>query len=263
MESHDHKHINKDRFADSAGVSWEGRSFDANPYADDDGTARPELISAIEAFHQSGNASEVFNEFAKSRLLIPLLADLGESEIGAHGQVVDKSADLSIVTVETPDQQTALPVFSSVETMQRWNPTARPVPASAVRVALAAASEGNTRILLDAGSPTEFAFRRAAIAAIAQEKNWAPPQLDQEVIIEFENSIAGEEMIPRIKVESGDLQSRLQGAEIQITIGAKPGLASNELEAIVKRITDRWAASDNIAAKVDSIALKVRIVKED
>jgi hypothetical protein len=180
MDSHDHKHINKDRFADSAGVPWEGRSFESNPFSNDDGSANPELISALAEFR--GNPTdprEVFKAFAASRLLIPLLADLGESGEGAHGQTVDKSGDLSIVTVQTPDGQTGLPVFSSVESMARWNKTARPVPSDAIRVALAAASEGNTRIVLDPGSETEFVFRRPAIKAMALQQEWVPSFLNQ------------------------------------------------------------------------------------
>ena len=138
MKSHDHEHINTNPLADSAGVPWEGRSFEQNPFSDDDGSARPELILAIAEFQMSGDASKVIAEVAKSRLLIPLLADLGESGQGAHGQTVDKSADLSIVTVKTPDGETGLPVFSSVTAMSAWNTKARPVPSDAVRVALAA-----------------------------------------------------------------------------------------------------------------------------
>ena len=118
-------------FADSAGVPWDGRAFSENPFADDDGSANPALIEALAAFRANPTDPRgVFKAFAASRLLIPLLADLGESGEGAHGQTVDKSADLSIVTVETPDGQTGLPVFSSVAAMSVWNKTARPVPAA-------------------------------------------------------------------------------------------------------------------------------------
>ena len=140
MKSHDHQHINKNPLADSAGVPWDGRAFNENPFANDDGSARPELISAIREFHESGDATNVFAEFSKSRLLIPLLADLGESGEGAHGQTVDNSADLSIVNVETPDGQVGLPVFSSVDSMKLWNATARPVTSDGFRVARSAAS---------------------------------------------------------------------------------------------------------------------------
>lgn len=260
MHSHDNEHINKDRFADSAGVPWVGRSFSGNPFSNDDGSARPELIKAIEEFHNTGNASQVFVEFAKSRLLIPLLASLGESGEGAHGQTVDKSADLSIVTVETPDGQTGLPVFSSVETMKRWNPIARPVPSDAIRLALAAASEGNTRIVLDPGSPTEFAFRRNAIAAMAQQKDWVPPQFDERVIAAIDEGVSVSEPIEGIEVGSADPHSRLAGAEVKIELQVKRGLAKDELEQVLHRITSNWAASEVIASSIDSMTLVVKPV---
>ncbi len=258
MKSHDHKHVNKNPLADSAGVPWDGRAFNENPFADDDGSARPELVNAIREFHETGDASKVFSEFSKSRLLIPLLADLGESEEGAHGQTIDKSADLSIVNVETPDGQIGLPVFSSVDTMQRWNSTARPVPSDAIRVALAAASEGNTRIILDPGSETEFAFRRAAIAAMAQQQSWIPPHLSTSVIAEFEKAVATEDAIAKVSISSLDPQSRLAGPEVKIQLHVVAGLNKEQLEEVLHRVTQNWAESDVIASSVDSMALVVK-----
>ena len=260
MKSHDHHHINQDPLADSAGVPWEGRAFNENPFANDDGTARPELISAILDFHQTLDPSLVFEEFAKSRVLIPLLADLGESGEGAHGQTVDKSADLSIVNVETPDKQVGLPVFSSVEAMQRWNPIARPVPSDAVKVALAAASEGNTRIILDPGSETEFAFRRAAIAALAQQQSWVAPHLSERVRQAFYSGVEAEEVVSGIDVISGDPESRLAGPEIKIILQIATGLTKEQLEEVLHRVTNRWASDETIASSVDSMALVVKPV---
>lgn len=262
MKSHDHKHINKDRLADSAGVPWDGRAFDQNPFADDDGSARPELISAINQFHVSQDPANVFVEFSKSRLLIPLLADLGESEEGAHGHKVDKSAELSIVNVRTPDDQVGLPVFSSVETMQRWNALARPVPSDAIKIALAAASEGNTRIVLDPGSETEFAFRRAAIAALAQQKTWIAPHLSADVKKDFELGVAGEPMVTEVKISSLDPQSRLVGPEVKVELHVKSGLTKEQLEEVLHRVTQTWASSEVISSSVDSMALVVKPVAD-
>ena len=261
MKSHDHQHINQDPLADSAGVPWEGRAFNENPFANDDGKARPELISAIEDFHQTGNATKVFIEFSNSRLLIPLLANLGDSGEGAHGQTVDKSADLSIVTVETPDGQTGLPVFSCVETMQRWNPKARPVPSDAVRVALAAASEGTTRIVLDPGSPTEFAFRRNAIAAMAQQKFWCPPTFDEDVIDAIGAGVEDDMPVAAIGVGTADPQSRLTGPEVKVELQVRRGLVKEELEEMLQRITATWAANQVIASSIDSMTIVVKPVR--
>ncbi|MFM6939041.1 MAG: SseB family protein [Rhodoluna sp.] len=259
MDSHDHKHINKDRFADSAGVPWEGRSFEANPFADDDGSANPALVQALAEFRESPlDPRGVFKAFAASRLLIPLLADLGESGQGAHGQTVDKSADLSIVTVETPDGQTGLPVFSSVAAMARWNKTARPVPSDAVRVALAAASEGNTRIVLDPGSETEFVFRRPAIKAMVMQQEWTPAFLSDEVGQAFAAPIdETEPSVLAIYLEAGDANSRLEGAELQISLKLVAGLTQDEVQSLVSRLAEAWSQSELIAESVDSMQLRL------
>ncbi len=259
MDSHDHKHINKDRFADSAGVPWEGRGFDPNPFAGDDGSANPDLIRALAEYREDPrDPRPVFRAFAASRLLIPLLADLGESGEGAHGQTVDKSADLSIVTVQTPDGQTGLPVFSSVATMSKWNKLARPVPSEAPKVALAAASEGNTRMVLDPGSETEFVFRRPAIKAMAMQQEWTPSFLSEEVGRAFAAPIdEAESEVLAIYLESGDPTARLRGAELQITLKLEPGLTEADVQALVSRLAGAWADSEVIAESVDSMELRL------
>ena len=258
MKSHDHKHINKDHLADSAGVPWAGRAFEENPFANDDGSARPELIQAIADFQISTDAAGVFAEFAKSRVLIPLVASLGESGEGAHGQIVDKSADLAVINVQTPDGQTGLPVFSSVAAMTKWNPIARPVPSDAVRVALAAASEGNTRIILDPGSVTEFVFRRTAIESLAKQEPWQSPHLNEVLIGEFGKAAASEPQIAGLEVRSGDPKYRLEGPELIVSLHVLAGLNALQLQDLIERTTASWATSEIIARSVDSMKLEIK-----
>src|SRR5690606_19785486 len=138
----------------------------------------------------TGSQAEVVEAFRHARLLIPLVAELGEEGINDAGKRVDKSQELSIVTVAGPDGRAVLPVFSSVETMGAWNPQARPVPAEGTRVALAAAHEQTDLVVLDAGSPTEFVLRRPAVWAIARQEPWMPAVESPEVAAEFESSVA-------------------------------------------------------------------------
>lgn len=253
-----HDHINPNRFTDSAGVPWSGRAFETNAFADDDGSARPELIAAIAEFQASKNPQKVIEEFRKSRLLIPLVAALGESETGAHGHTVDKSAELSIVTVSTPDGATALPVFSSVEAMSRWNPNARPVPAGAVRVALAAASEGNTRIVLDATSVSEFVFRRPAIAALAQGFEWQAPHLNQELCTLLESAARSIPEILNVEFETADPLSRLQGAELVVALTIIEGLDAAQLNAALESVTSLWAEIQTLNDLVDELKISLK-----
>ena len=251
--------INPNRFTDSAGTPWEGRSFDSNSFADDDGKAPPELIEAIAAFRAGEVGAEaVIDQIRVSRLLVPLLANIGESEIGAHGQNVDKSAELSIVTVKSPDDQDSLVVFSSVEAMGRWNKASRPVPTYAIRIALAAASQMSTRVVLDPGSDTEFVVRRPAIAKIAQSLPWLPPERNDAVLKVLQDSIAGETLVLKIEASTADPQSRLLGSELQVSIQLEPKAEPAVVRELIDRISSNWSESEEFALAVDSIAIKLR-----
>jgi hypothetical protein len=245
------------KFTDSAGVPWAGRSFDINPYSGDNGEADPILIDTLSKF-RSGQvgAAEVLSAIAKARLLIPLIANLGESEEGAHGHQVDKSADLSIVTVLTPDNQRGLPVFSSVAAMNNWNPEARPVPNDGRKVALAAASEGNTRLVLDPMSPTEFVVRRPGIAAIAQDLPWLNPANNPE-IVEFVNSILSEiGQVESFTLVEGDPTCKLVGQELVVVLYLEPGLTEAELKALEDGFFAQLSQSERFVELVDSVGVK-------
>jgi hypothetical protein len=253
------EHFNPNRFTDSAGKPWEGRSFEENSFADDDGKAPAELVAAIAAFRggQIG-AEQVVDQIRISRLLVPLIAQLGESEIGAHGQQVDKSAELSIVTVKSPDDQESLVVFSSVEAMSLWNPASRPVPTDAIRVCLAAASQMSTRVVLDPGSETEFVIRRPAIAKIAQSLPWSPPENNPAVLAVISDSISGEANVLSFEAATADPLSVLAGSELEVRLTLEPGLEPLIVRELIERISSFWSKSEDFAVSVDSVAIKLK-----
>jgi hypothetical protein len=256
--SHEYQHINPDRFADSAGVPWEGRHFEANPWAGDDGSANPQLLTILEQFQVGqAQAHEVHSVLRESRLLVPLVANLGESGEGAHGQTVDKSADLSIVSVSSPDGQTALPVFSSVTAMAAWNSSARPVPIETARVALAAASEGNGRIILDPGNATQFVIRRTAFRSLADGSTWIHPSLNADLKRAFALVIDAERLVENFAIQNGDPMARLEGPEILVYLKLAPGLSQAQLQELLGRLSAGWAQSAELAAGVDSIGIKL------
>jgi hypothetical protein len=245
------------KFTDSAGVPWAGRSFDINPYSGDSGEADANLIEAISKF-QSGQtgSDEVLKAIAEARLLIPLIANLGEGGDGAHGHQVDKSADLSIVTVLTPDNQRALPVFSSVAAMNHWNPEARPVPNDGRKVALAAASEGNTRLVLDPMSETEFVVRRPGIAAIAQDLPWLAPANNPEVVEIINTVLAESGAVESFTLVEGDPTCKLLGQELLVVLYLEPGLSETQLKELKKDFFAKIANSERFVDLVDSVGVK-------
>lgn len=247
-----------DPLADSAGVPWEGRSFHANPHAGDDGTADPALLAALTSFRAGdGGQSEVIDAYRSARLLIPLLAEKGDEGVGAHGLAVDKTQELSIVTVAAPDGRRVLPVFTSVEAMGRWDATARPVPAEGVRTAAAASADDTDLIVIDPGSPTEFVIRRPAVWAIAQGQPWEPSFVSPEVFAGLQQSIGGELAVIDLSVEAGDPDARLRGPELVVRLELIHGLEKEELDAVLSRLAARWAADDRIAVLVDSLTVKL------
>ena len=251
--------LNPNRFSDSAGTPWEGRSFEQNSFADDDGKEPAELVAVIADFRNGQvGAEQVVDQIRVSRLLVPLIAQLGESEVGAHGQTVDKSAELSIVTVKSPDDQESLVVFSSVDAMSRWNPSSRPVPTDAVRVCLAAASQMSTRVVLDPGSETEFVIRRPAIAKIAQSLPWTTPEKNPAVLEVISNSLSGEANVLGFEAGTADPFSVLAGSELEIRLTLEAGLDHSVVKDLIERISSFWSKSEDFAVSVDSVAIKLR-----
>ena len=249
---------------DSAGVPWEGRSFEPNAHAGDDGSANPALLAALTAPREDAAAHvAVIDAYRSARLLIPLVAEKGDAlrqaqePVGPHGLAVDKTQELSIVTVAAPDGRRVLPVFTSVEAMQRWDASARPVPADGVRTAAAASGEDTDLIVIDPGSDTEFVLRRRAVWAIAQGQRWEPSPTSPEVFAALQASVGGELAVLDLSVEPGDPGARLRGPELVVRLELMHGLDQAELDAVLGRLARRWAADDRIAVLVDSLTVKL------
>ena len=219
-----------DKFSDSAGVPWEGRSFEPNSFAQDNGETPDRLVPVLA--DSPVEKSALVEALAGSRLLIPLVAELGEGELGPNGLMVEKSADLAIVAVSTPDGQTAIPAFTSVSELSSWNSEARPVPAASEKVCLAAAAEGHTRVILNpAGSA--IALRRPQLAAIAQGLSWEPPHKSARVRELVLLATKKHLMISSVDLFDGDPASKLAAAELTIQLGFKPGLQQEQLKEIL------------------------------
>jgi len=241
---------------DSAGQPWAGRSFQPNPRADDDGTADPGLLAALVAFRagESGQAS-VIAALRDVRLLVPLLAEAGEVGLTPEGRVVDKTQELSLVTVQAPSGGPAIPAFTSVAAMGQWNAGARPVPVESARVALAAGAESAV-VVIDAAGPTEFGLQRSALAAVATGTDWVPPWSDDEVLAAFASCLVEPEIVAA-DVLPGDPEARLHGPEVLVRLALRPGLDRAQLDALLGRVQQRWAAAEVLAARVGAYAISL------
>jgi hypothetical protein len=256
-----HDHSQPQNTADSAGFPWEGRSFDAQSdvFANDAGETPAELAQVIADF-RAGKASQadVVAVFATARVLIPLLTVAGDIGETPDGRTVDKTQELSIVTVQAPDGRKVLPVFSSVAAMNRWNPDARPVPNFGRNVAVAALDDDNDLVILDPTTQEmEFGIRRPALWALTQDALHTPSWLDDAVAAEFTASIATEPDVLSVTLANGDPDARLMSPELLVTLALTPGLSQDALAQVVQRLQTRWGASAIIAERVDSMTLRL------
>ena len=220
-------------FTDSAGVPWEGRSFSENSFGEDSGAELPEISEAIESFFANKSAlRELLASFAGTRVLIPLVAKAEETKMGHHGQLVDTSSDMHIVALNGPDGLPSLPIFSSVENLQNWNPESRPVPVQFEKALLAATSEGQTRVVVNPGSENWFAIKRPAIEALAQSKKWQPPETNPEVK-QLVSAAIQELPIVGYRLIAGDPQSKLVAEELIIVLKLEPGMDREQTQSLV------------------------------
>ncbi|MHA7134894.1 SseB family protein [Oerskovia turbata] len=225
-------------------------------FADDDGSADPALVRVL-ADHAAGTAPlvDVVAQLSRTRLLIPVLAELEKSGVGEHGQKVDKEASAGVVALEAPDGRRALPVFSSVASMAAWRPDARQVPVDAPRAALSAVSEDWSLLVLDPAGPVTVLVPRPAVWALAQGKDWAPAVVDgavaPDVAAAITGAITGIEHVAAVRAETG------RSAEIAVVLAIDSGLDRRGLDTVLARVNAALAGSDVVSERVDSLELRI------
>ena len=137
-------------------------------FGDDDGSAHPTLTTALTSYAAgSTGLGEVLAALQEARLLVPVVAVLGEVEVDAQGLAHDKTSDMAAVLVSRPDGRKGLLAFSGVETMRRWDPEARPVPVASRLAAQAAVQESADALVVDLAGPASAAVTGEDLQALA------------------------------------------------------------------------------------------------
>jgi hypothetical protein len=118
-------------------------------FDNDDGSADPALAQAL----AEGDEGATLAALTKARLLVPVVAMLGEVEYDENGLAHDKTSDMAVALLQGQDGRNALLAFTSTDSLARWSPEARPMPAQSQLVATAAIQEGAAAIVLDVAGP--------------------------------------------------------------------------------------------------------------
>jgi hypothetical protein len=247
-----------DHSTDSSGVPWEGRSFQPNPHAGDDGKTPPEVADALSAFRDgTGTFAQLANALADSRALIPLVTHAGDEFDADNPVMEDKIQELAVVTLEGPNGEKVYPAFTSAEAMRAWKSDARPIPIEFRRVALAAAGENVDRIVVNP-STDQIVLRRPAVWAIAQGETVVSPWESDALLANVREALATIEQVLDVSFESVDVRATGLGPELRLVVALVAGLDESTMKAVVSEIHSRATSSLVLTQATDSLEIALR-----
>jgi len=240
-----------------------------SPFRDDDGSAEPRVAAALAAFG-SGRGSEhaALTALASCRLLVPIVA--APSEPGEHGSAQhhpgarpgrasggDRGSEMSLPTLIGRDGRPAIPVFTCVDAVTRWDARARPVPALASQV-WRAAVDGSCAVIVDVAGPVPLAVDGARLAALADGRPVPLPYQDPDVLAVVRAAAAGQPAIAGLRVAGGDPDPAADGRVSAPPAGPPPA----ESSASDLQIELTLAAGGAVAAGEEAARLLGRTLME-
>lgn len=232
------------------GHRFTGMTVPDPAFAGDDGSAPP-AVAGVLARYAAGavSAQDVVSELAGSRLLVPVVAVLDEDETSSDGHRQEKDSHMATVTLLNSDGRRGLLAFTSVQTLQAWQATARPVAAATRRVAQAALEESADAVLIDVAGPVPFPLEGAALQAVAAGEAWLAAHLDPVVAAAVRRAVA--EVDVHLSYRIGD------GSELRADLLVAVEGATDP-DAVQRRLAARLAADPSLQQRCPAgIALSV------
>ena len=237
--------------ADSAGKAWTGRALTSTGFDDDLGAADIDLLAALD---DPRGETVLMRAVADARLLVPIVA--APTEVDDSGELmVERSTNMAMVTLTSPDGQRALPVFSSLAALSAWDASARPTPVTSSRAAQAAVSERCDVMLLDLGSGHQRVLRPSMVWALAQQRDWLPAHTDPFVAQALSRATAVEADVIHCVGEEGDPDG---AGVLRVVLTLRPGLDSDQVQALATRVGEQIATDGEARARIDGLAFTIR-----
>ena len=158
----------------------------------DDGTADPAVRAALAAY-AAGQGSEhaALTALARSRLLVPVVAVLGEADEDGS----EKSTEMALPTLVGRDGRRAVLAFTCLDALKQWRSDARPVPVPAASAWLAGTQDDASAVLIDVAGPVTLAVDGARLAALAAGRPVPLPHQDPDVLAALQAALAHEPLI--------------------------------------------------------------------
>ncbi|MEU6456096.1 SseB family protein [Streptomyces sp. NPDC047065] len=210
-------------------------------YSDDDGSADPRLSAALAAWTEDRTAlGPVLEALKGARLLVPVVAVLGEVEEDENGLRREKSSDMAVPTLKAGGR-TALPAFTSTASLARWDPAARPVAVPVHQALQAAAHEKADTVVLDLAGPVPFELTGAVLLALAEGRTTTDPLADPAVADAVRAVLAVEPAVLRAHLGRG----RADGT---LALVLDPG--EDDPAKAARAVAERLAADETLRARL-------------
>ncbi len=160
--------------------------------AGDTGQADPVLVAAIVAHAaDAGRLPDVLAALHVARVLTPVVAIAGEPEVGADGLRSGSSAEVAVPILTGEDGRRALPAFTSLETLARFDPAARPVPVPGARAAAVALAEHAEVLVIDVAGPQTSVLELPELRALTEGRGRVPAYDDDALADTLGELVAG------------------------------------------------------------------------
>lgn len=139
-------------------------------FPDDPGWVDPEVSAALAAYARDPDRLHrpTLAVLQDARLLVPVVAVLGEVEHDEQGRAHDKTSDMATVLMRGRDGRLALLAFTCTEALSAWDPQARPVPVTVTTAARAAVQDDAEALLVDVAGPSMFVVEGEDLKALAE-----------------------------------------------------------------------------------------------
>ena len=225
------------------------------PFAGDDGKTDPKLAKALELDEFAPRLEAIVEVLPEARVLVPVLAHEHPGRTADGGVVNHASMDkdpckaAAMLAVEAPDGRAAMPIFSSVEALVRWNPKARPVPVHPQNAAIAAVAEADGLLVLDAASERPMLLGRPAVNALATGEDWTAPWRDDELPTVVARALAGIEGLRGLQIMPG------RKAETAIVLAVDGEASREHVTAALTEASRRLGEVEELQRRLDSLEL--------
>ena len=231
-----------------------------SPFAGDDGRADP-IVQAVLAEFVGGRPDHraLQHALVGARLLTPIVATAADPATlpaatdgtTSAGHKHERVTDLATVAVQGRDGRRALPVFTSLETLAVWDPSARPFPLTAVDAARGAFAEGLAALLIDPRSVPGAVIEGPALLALAESRWWLEPAADPEVVGAVRDALAGLPGLASVDVIAG------READLTVTLfpsrqagAALPSGNADAARALAQAAAERLATVDVLRTRL-------------